>query len=62
VIGAVLGVVFDDEDGGFGPVGGAGEAVDDNAEGVVVGGDGGLGVGAPGRVPWVWSSPRLMTE
>jgi len=45
VIGAVLGVVFDDEDGGIVPVGAVGDGVDDAAEGEVVVGDAGGGAG-----------------
>ena len=62
VIRAVLGVVLDDEDRDLGPVLAVADRFDDSAEGQVVAGHAGpAGCNVPGRVPVVWSSPRLMT-
>jgi hypothetical protein len=50
VIGAILRVIFENEDGGVVPVGTVGNGIDHPAEA--------CGVGLLGRVPPVWSSGR----
>ena len=51
VVGAVLGVVLDDEDRRLGPELALADRLDDPAQRQVVAGDAACGVGAPGRVP-----------
>ena len=47
VVGSVLGVVFEDENGGIVPIGAVGDGVDDSADGEIVVGNGSGGAGLP---------------
>ena len=56
-----LRVVLDDEDRRLGPEPAPRDRLDDPAEGQVVVGDRGAGVGRPGLVPEVWSLGKSIT-